>query len=208
MVTAELLHSIYPTTPQAKLAQYVEPLNHLLPANGINTPNKIAGFLSQVGHESAGFTASIENLNYGAQGLRSIFGKYFPNQALADAYARKPEKIANRVYANRMGNRDEASGDGWKYRGKGLIQLTGHDNHALFAEACDMSIDEAILYLETPMGAVHSAVWFWTKTKCNRFLDLPNGGNDIVGLTRSINGGTNGLADRQNHFEAIRRALR
>ena len=124
-----------------------------------------------------------------------IFKKYFPTQELANQYARKPERIANRVYANRMGNGDEASGDGWRYCGRGLIQLTGKDNYTFFAGSLGIPVEEAADYLATFEGAAQSACFFWEQNKLNRFADA----NDVKGLTRAINGGQIGLEDRIKH---------
>jgi putative chitinase len=165
---------------------------------------RIAAFLAQTAHESGGFTAVKENLNYGAKGLMGTFKKYFPNEEIAKQYERQPEKIANRVYANRMKNGDEASGDGFKFRGRGLIQLTGRDNYTRFAKASDMTLDEVVAYLETPAGAVASAGWFWDVNKLNIYCDK----DDFVGLTRRINGGTIGLADRKHHYEIALEAFK
>jgi putative chitinase len=158
---------------------------------------RLAGFLAQVAHESGGFNFIKENLNYSADGLRKVFPKYFPNADIAKQYARQPEKIANRVYANRMKNGDEASGDGFKFCGRGLIQLTGRDNYTKFAYALEMTLEQTIAYLETPSGATASAGWFWDNNKLNTYCD--NG--DFIGLTKRINGGTNGLEDRQHHYD-------
>ena len=169
----------------------------ILPKYDINTPERVAAFLSQCGHESADFSAVLENLNYGAKGLMGTFKKYFPNQALAESYERKPEKIANRVYADRMGNGSEDSGDGWKYRGKGLIQLTGKDNHSKFAKSIGKSLDETLEYLLTKDGAMESACWYWKERKINAPADKC----DTVAVTKLINGGTIGLDDRQKRFD-------
>lgn len=162
----------------------------------INTPNRIAGFFAQCAHESGNFKAKLENLNYSAKALMSVFKKYFPNEALANQYARQPEKIANKVYANRMNNGDEASGDGWRYRGRGYIQLTGKANYTKFAEAIGKSMDETIAYLETDEGALESALFYWKIANCNKFCDSL----DLKGLCRSINGGFNHLEDRNAKF--------
>ena len=162
----------------------------------INTKERVAGFLAQCGHESLDFTVLKENLNYGAKGLRGTFGKYFPDDATAAKYERKPEMIANRVYASRMGNGNEASGDGYKYRGRGAIQLTGHDNYTAFAKDIGKSIDETITYLETLEGAIESACWFWKKNGLNEVADK----KDITLMTKKINGGTIGLEDRTKHW--------
>ena len=174
--------------------QYIDVLEQLLPRYGIaESKLRLAHFFAQVLHESGCMRFDTENLNYSADALRRVFPKYFRTQEEADAYARKPEKIANRVYANRMGNRAEASGDGWKYRGRGLIQLTGRNNYSAFAEwAGDSRItDEPDLVASE--YAVHSAVFFWDRNNLNRIADR----DDVVALTRRINGGVNGLAHRR-----------
>jgi putative chitinase len=162
----------------------------------INTKERVAGFLAQCGHESLDFTVLKENLNYGAKGLRGTFSKYFPDDATAAKYERKPEMIANRVYASRMGNGNEASGDGYKYRGRGAIQLTGCANYTAFAKDIGKSIDETITYLETLEGAIESACWFWKKNGLNEIADK----KDITLMTKRINGGTIGLEDRTKHW--------
>lgn len=169
----------------------------ILPKYGITTPERVASFLSQCGHESGDFTTIIENLNYGSKGLMSTFKKYFPSKSLADSYERKPEKIANRVYASRMGNGPESSGDGWKYRGKGLIQLTGKNNHSNFAKAIDKPLDEVLSYLLTKEGALESACWFWKDNNIN----TPADACDTKQVTKLINGGTIGIEDRQMRFD-------
>jgi putative chitinase len=160
-------------------------------------PARLAGFLAQVAHESGGFVAVKENLNYSAKGLMGIFKKYFPDEATAKAYERQPEKIANKVYANRMNNGDEASGDGYRFCGRGLIQLTGRANYTKFAADLGMSIEDTVAYLETPNGAVASAGWFWDNNNLNQYCDA----NDFVTLTKRINGGTIGIEDRKHHFD-------
>lgn len=198
MVSIEVLQSICPKTKITLLAGYVEPLNTTAEYYEMfNNKKRIAAFLAQIAHESGSFNFTIENLNYSVDGLRKIFPKYFPTQEFASQYARKPEKIANRVYANRMKNGDEASGDGFKFRGRGLIQLTGRDNYTRFAEALGISLDDTIAYLETPNGAVVSAGWFWDNNKLNSYCDK----DDFIGLTKRINGGTIGLEDRLHHYK-------
>ena len=169
----------------------------LLDEYQINTPKRVAAFLAQCGHESGGFVFVSENLNYSASGLMRVFPKYFPTLELAKQYERNPRKIASRVYANRMGNGDEASAEGFAYRGRGILQLTGKDNYFWFAASLDITPAEAAEYLETFEGAAQSACWFWETNKLNRFVD----GNDFKGLTRAINGGFIGLADREHHYE-------
>jgi putative chitinase len=162
---------------------------------GIDTPQRVAHFVAQCAHESGGFKFIKENLNYSAQGLMGTFRKYFPTVESAKPYERKPEMIANKVYANRMGNGDEASGDGWRYCGRGLIQLTGKDNYTFFAGSLGIPVEEAADYLATFEGAAQSACFFWEQNNLNRFADA----NDVKGLTRAINGGQIGLEDRIKH---------
>jgi len=166
----------------------------------INTPLRLAHFLAQCGHESGGFRLTKENLNYSAKGLMGIFKKYFPTEALAKAYERKPEKIANKVYSSRMGNGDEASGDGAKFCGRGYIQLTGKDNYTAFGK----SINEDIASNPTWVAekyALLSAAWFFNKNKLHIMAD--GGATDAVvtSITKRVNGGTIGLPDRIKHFK-------
>lgn len=184
--------------------QYVEywhgALAKLLPQYEINTQERIAAFIAQCAHESGNFTTIKENLNYRWETLRRLFPKYFPTDELAKLYASRPNKqeaIANRIYANRMGNGPEDSGDGFKYRGRGLIQLTGRENYSWFAASLEISVEEASEYLETFEGAAQSACWFWDTNKLNQWADK----KDIVTLSKKINGGTIGLEDRIKHFE-------
>ena len=175
-------------------------LAQLLPDYEIDTPQRIASFIAQCAHESGNFRAIKENLNYRAPTLRKLFSKYFPTDDLAAAYANMPNKqeaIANRIYANRMGNGPEESGDGYRYCGRGLIQLTGKTNYSLFAESLEISVEETSEYLQTFEGAAQSACWFWESNNLNRFADV----GDIKGLTRAINGGFIGLEDRIKHYE-------
>ena len=162
----------------------------------INTPKRIAAFMAQCGHESGGFVWLTENLNYSAAGLMKTFAKYFPDQATAIAYARQPDKIANKVYANRMGNGNEASGDGAKFKGRGLIQVTGKDNYFWFASSLGITPEEASEYMQTFEGAAQSACWYWEQASQNKLADA----GDILTMTKRINGGTIGLADRQKHY--------
>ena len=175
-------------------------LSQLFPDYEINTPQRIAAFIAQCAHESGGFMVLKENLNYRAATLRKIFPKYFPTDELAQRYASMPNKqeaIANKVYANRMGNGPEESGDGFRYCGRGLIQLTGRNNYAWFAASLGITPEEATEYLSTFEGAAQSACWFWETNKLNQWADK----GDIVTLTKRINGGTIGLDDRIKHYE-------
>ncbi len=167
---------------------------------GINTPLRLAHFLAQCGHESGGFRVTSENLNYSAKGLNGIFKKYFPTEAAAAAYARNPQKIANKVYANRMDNGSEASGDGYKFRGRGYIQLTGRANYTLFGKA----IGEDIANnpdLVSGKYALLSAAWFWSKNGLNKLADGGASDSVVTSITKRVNGGTIGLADRIKHFK-------
>ena len=169
----------------------------VLPLWDINTPERVAGFIAQTAHESGEYRRLSENLNYSASRLNVVFPKYFQRAGRdANAYHRQPEKIANVVYANRMGNGNTASGDGWKFRGRGIMQLTGKNNYSAFARVMDMSLDEVVDYVETKKGAVDSACWFWDSRNLNREADEL----DIVEMTRLINGGTHGLDDRERRW--------
>ena len=197
-LTLEQLKQLLPKNPYVE--HWHHALSQLLPDYEINTSERIAAFIAQCSHESGGFTALKENLNYKPPTLRKLFGKYFPTDELASAYCSMPDKqaaIANRVYANRMGNGDEHSGDGYKYCGRGLIQLTGKDNYTRFAESLEISVEEAAEYLATFEGAAQSACWFWEVNNLNQWADK----GDILTLTKRINGGTIGLEDRIKHYE-------
>jgi len=176
--------------------QWYDALNAILPEYGINTPERVAAFIAQCAHESGGFKFLKENLNYKAESLLKVFPKYFKTLDEARAYEKRPEKIANKIYGNRMGNGDESSGDGFRYCGRGLIQLTGKENYSWFAASLEIQVEEASEYLETFEGAVQSACWFWEENKLNQWADK----KDILTLTKRINGGTIGLDDRIKHF--------
>ena len=171
-------------------------LEIILPDYDINTPKRIAAFIAQCAHESGNFRAIKENLNYRAVTLRKIFPKYFPTDELAAQYAGKPEKIANKVYSGRMGNGPEESGDGFRYCGRGLIQLTGKDNYTRYAQSLEIGLEEAQEHLTTFEGCVQSAAWFWESNNLNQWADK----GDILTLTKRINGGTIGLEDRIKHY--------
>lgn len=197
MIDLNLLQSLCPRTKITVLGQYAPALNDVMNYYEMDSPQRIAGFLSQIIHESGAFNLTKENLNYSADGLRKTFGKYFPTMELANQYARQPEKIANRVYANRMHNGDEASGDGYRFCGRGLIQITGRENYTKFAAVLDMSLDSCVIYMETPEGACSSAGWFWDTNQLNDYCDS----GDFITLTKRINGGTNGIDDRRRVYD-------
>lgn len=201
MISRDVLVSLFPSIQHVD--EFVAALNTAFEYASINTPKRIAAFLAQTGHESAGYTVFTENLNYSSAGLRKTFPKYFPTQALADQYARKPEKIANRVYANRMGNGDEASGDGWRFRGRGVIQLTGRENVTRFSEAMGLTLEEGIDYLNTIDGACMAGAWYWLDRGLNIYADE----DDFTALTRAINGGLNGWEDRLRYWEKAKSLL-
>lgn len=194
-ITRDQLEQIIPGNPH--LDNWLECLNTILPEYEIDSPERVAAFLAQCAHESGGFTAIKENLNYKAESLMKVFPKYFPSKELAEQYAHNQEAIANRVYGNRMGNGDEHSGDGYAYCGRGLIQITGHDNYKAFADSLSSSTEEIIEFLQTFEGCVQSACWFWETNDLNSLADA----GDIKAMTKRINGGYIGLEDRIKHYE-------
>jgi len=171
---------------------WTDPLNATFDRFDINTPERQAAFLGQCGHESAGFKTLQENLNYSAEGLQKTWPKRFPALADAEPYARQPEKIANKVYAGRNGNGDEASGDGWRYRGRGCIQLTGKANYSAAGDALDVDLLADPDIVATSQYAALTAGWFWSIHDLNPLADA----RDDLAITKKINGGTNGLDDR------------
>ena len=177
------------------LEHWTDALNKILPDYDIDTSQRVAAFIAQAAHESGNFTALHENLNYRAETLRKVFPKYFTDSS-AEQFAHQPEMIANRVYANRMGNGDEASGDGFRYCGRGLIQLTGKSNYQAFADSLEMAVEAVPEFLQTFEGAIQSACWFWEANNLNQYAD----NNDILTMTKRINGGTIGLEDRTKHY--------
>ena len=177
--------------------EWYEAMCEILPLWEVNTIERVAGFVAQCGHESAGFRVLSENLNYSAKALNTIFPKYFRRAGRdANDYHRQPEKIANVIYASRMDNGDSSSGDGWRFRGGGILQLTGRYNYTEFGKAVDKTPEEAVEYVRTKKGALDSACWFWDTNNINKYCDS----QDIVGMTKRINGGTIGLEDRKKHY--------
>lgn len=201
MITTEQIQQILPhnNSPHTLCAT----LNGLLPKYEINTKNRIAGFLAQCAVESVEFTVFQENLNYGPQSLIKTWPKLFPNTDVANQYAHQPEKIANRAYANRYGNGNEASGDGWKYRGRGAIQTTFHDNYNVFAVFIGLSLDQTVAYCETPTGAIESACFYWKMCKINDDCDADN----IESMTHKINPAYLGLPQRKIYYEKAKSIL-
>ena len=205
MLTKDQLLQIAPAAKNSKLNldALVVALNDEMAASGISTVNRKAAFLAQCAHESGGFCHTAENLNYSADGLLKTFPKYFPDEPTAAIYARQPLRIANKVYANRMGNGDQESGDGFRYRGRGFIQLTGKDNYT----KCGVAIGKDLLtmpeLLENIECSVKSATWFWNSKNLNALADV----DDILNMTKKINGGTIGLSDRIAHYEIAKTVL-
>jgi len=196
LVTTQMLCTI---TTQELADKWVVALNETCERFAIDSPYRIAGFLSNTAHESAGFKTVIEGLNYSVAGLMRTWPQRFPTVEIAQRYAMQPEKIANRAYADRMGNRDEASGDGWKYRGRGLIQLTGKNNYVAYSLACDNEALQKPEIVEQSKYAAESSGWFWNVNRLNTLADA----QDIQGMCRRINGGLNGLDDRQMKYAKI-----
>lgn len=173
----------------------------------IDTVLRLTHFLSQCAHESGGFKHTVENLNYSVKGLLTVFPKYFKQSGLAEAYARKPEKIASRVYGGRMGNGDEGTMDGWKYRGRGYIQLTGKNNYAAF----DAFVDDDIINnpdLVAKKYPLLSAAWFFNKNGIHTMADKGATSTVVKSITKRVNGGFNGLDDRQKYFDRYYKILK
>lgn len=181
-----------------KAEEWIDAINETFDRFDISTPERQACFLGQCAHESGGFATLVENLNYSAASLCRVWPKRFPTVTDGQNCERNPQKIANKVYANRMGNGDEESGEGFKYRGRGLIQLTGKSNYEACGEALGVDLMENPDLVATPKYAALSAGWFWDKNNLNKFADA----NDMTGLTKKINGGTHGLDDRVARTQA------
>lgn len=213
MITLAQLQGICKTAAgRQAVGKYLDALNRYMPAYGITSKASIAAFLAQIAHESQDFTRVVENLNYSAQGLANTWpNRYAANpkakaktpNAVALRLHRNPEAIANNCYANRMGNGGEASGDGWRYRGRSLKQVTGKDNYTACGKALDLDLISHPELLELPENAVRAACWFW---KANNLTPLADAGN-FTKVTEIINGGTNGLAERQAYYATARRTF-
>ena len=203
MLTAEQFSELFPNCKDPD--GWVDAMNEVFPEYEIDTPQRIAAFIAQCGHESGGWRTFSENLNYSAKALDAVFGKYFVRAGRdAEEYARQPEKIANVVYANRMDNGDTDSGDGWRYRGRGPIQLTGKANYTAFSEDMDVdAVDDPDQVSEDKKIALMSAIWFWNKNGLNKYADS----GDIKTMTKRINGGYIGLEDRIHHWEMALEAM-
>jgi len=196
LVNTEMLCTI--TTPELA-DKWVNALNETCEEFGIDNPYRIAGFLSNTAHESGGFKYVKENLNYSVASLMRVWSSRFPTVEIAQRYAMQPERIANRAYADRMGNGDEASQDGSKFIGRGLIQLTGKNNYVAYSLACDNEALTKPEIVEQPKYAAESAGWFWSVNKLNTLADA----QDVQGMCKRINGGYHGLDDRQMKYAQI-----
>jgi putative chitinase len=185
-----------------RAASWTAPLQSACDRYFINTPLRVAAFLAQVGVESARLTAVVENLNYSATGLLTTFPKYF-DAVQAAQYEHQPQRIANRVYAGRYGNGDEMSGDGWKFRGRSLIQITFRDNYASCGKAIALPLDSHPELLEQPCNAALAAGWFWDSRDLNKLADAGN----FSGIVRGINGGLNGYSERLALYAAAKKSL-
>ena len=204
MITYEQLLAINNNKNPEMCKYYIDALNKVLPEYKINTKLRLCHFLAQILHESGNLKYKSENLNYSAKALRSVFPKYFKTDEIANQYARKPEKIANRVYANRMGNGDEASGDGWLRRGRGLIQLTGTDNYKACTKALNVDLmKNPDLIISNAEICMKTACWFWDKNNLNTLADK----DDVKTITKRINGGYNGIEDRESILKRAKSVL-
>jgi putative chitinase len=202
MITISQFKKMFPNAKDA--GSLIDAMVDIFPKYDITTSKRVAGFVAQTGHESGGFRALSENLNYSAKSLDAVFGKYFKRAGVdSNAYARQPEKIANRVYASRMDNGDEASGDGFMFRGGGILQLTGRTNYTKFGASVGITAEQAVDYVRTSKGAIESACWYWKTNNLNKYCDE----GDIKMLTKRINGGYIGLEDRIHHWEMLLEAL-
>lgn len=212
LTEAQLRAMLTSADADARVARWLAPINDAMRACGIATPARQAVFLAQVMLESSELRLTEEALNYSPARLCQVWPLHFPSEAAADAYGHNPEGLANRVYAKRMGNGDEGSGDGWAYRGRGLIQLTGRDNYAGFSRAMGIDAVSDPDLLQHPAGAVLSAGWFWQSKGLNELADkTASAGEDadaaFAEITRHINGGLNGLAQRRGYWTRTRQAL-
>jgi len=202
LIDAQLLSIAAPETPAGELAAWVQPIKAACQRFEIDRVRRIAAFIAQMAHES-GLRPRTENLNYSAKRLTEVWPSRFPTMEVARQFERNPEKLANAVYANRMGNGPPASGDGWRFRGAGPLQITGRNNFTGFATAMEMTIDMALQYARTIEGGIMAAAWFWEENDINRLADTPG----VEDESRRINGGTHGLADRRARFDRVVREL-
>lgn len=213
-ISESQIRRIMPKAKNDNVQQFVKVFNQYSDAFGLTTKTRVCHFLGQVAWESGELSSVVENLNYSLDGLLKTFPKYFKTRFDAAAYARKPVQIANKVYANRMGNGSEQSGDGWRYRGRGLIQLTGKNNYKAYQNSglCNGNLVEHPEWLAQYPGALKSAMWFWMANNLNEIADKDDGskikGDEIVKqITKRINGGYNGLAQRGYYTRVAKKVL-
>lgn len=201
-ITETQLRRVMPNAPADRVKGFVTTFGEWSDKFGITTGTRAAAFLAQVAHECSELKVMTENLNYSADGLLKVFPKYFTRSNVG-LYARNPQKIGNRVYANRMGNGSEGSGDGYRYRGRGCIMITGRQNYKAYADSqyCNGDVMGHPEWLSQMPGALKSAMWYWQKRGLNKYADK----GDFVGLTKAINGGYNGLTDRKKYYERARK---
>lgn len=205
-ITSSQLSLIMPTATPELVAKYCEPLNTMMALSEINTPLRVAHFLAQCGEETGDMHAVEENLNYSTARLMQVWPHLYSRADLVAAYAHQPVKIANRSYGNRMGNGNEESGDGWKFRGRGFIQLTGHDNYLAYAKArncVQLVMSNPDVIVSDPDRTVDTACFYWHKAGCNALSDT----DDIVAVTKRVNGGLLNLDKRQAHLTAAKKAF-
>ena len=204
IIVESQIRRIMPNVKETRVKEFVKCFNEWSDKFGISTPLRFVHFIAQIAHESGEFKSMEENLNYSADGLLRVFPKYFTKETAAQ-YARKPEKIANKVYANRMGNGDEASGDGWRFKGRGAIGTTGRDNYKAYADSefCVGDLMSHPEWLAQSPGCYKSAMYFWWKNGLNQIADT----DDVVKVTKRVNGGTNGLAQRQYYYRMAKRVM-
>ena len=201
-ITTEQLKAICPRINDVD--QVVTAMNGFFSPYGIVTYERICAFVAQMAHESNEFNSRVENLDYSAERLRQVWPRKFPSKGQAALYAHSPERLANYVYADRLGNGDEASGDGWRFRGRGWIQLTGRANYQAFCADTNLDVLLSPDLLSTHSAAAMAACWFWQRNKCNAFADL----GDFESLTKRINGGLNGLPDRIKYWHKAQMVMR
>lgn len=201
-MTPQTLLQIMPKAA-AKAALFLAPLNDAMAEFDIDTPQRQAMFLAQLAHESGELTRTVENLRYSPARIMEVFPRHVSSWRDADALSKSPQKLASRVYGGRMGNGDEASGDGYRYRGRGLIQLTGRDNYRLAGSALHLPLLDRPELLEQPEAACRSAAWFWFSNGCNALADK----GDFLATTRRINGGSNGHVERCRYLARAKQAL-
>lgn len=211
-ITEPQVRRIMPKAKSENISAFVKAFNDYSEQFGITTKQRLCHLIAQCAHESAELSHLEENLNYSADGLLKTFPKYF-NADSAKAYARQPERIANRVYANRMGNGNEASGDGWRYKGRGIIMLTGKNNYAAYEKSgyCNGELTKHPEWLAKYPGALKSAMWFWKSNGLNEIADRDDGGKagkDVcIFITKRVNGGTLGLAQRLYYYNIAKKVF-